>query len=77
MATFITTSGSPYNVPGLDRVALSTILLEKVTTNLPTGVTKSGGNPATWIQFAPPVTGTDLVNDPTWRVNPNNVELVL
>lgn len=73
MATILTTSGTPYTVPGLSRTQLRTILLEKVTTALPNGVTKSAGNPPTWIEFGPPVTGE---GGGTFDISPNNVEAV-
>lgn len=73
MAYAITTSGTPYNIVNVSHTVLRTILLEKTTTALPAGVTKSGGNPPTWIQFADPATGP---GGDTYSINPNNVEAI-
>ncbi len=56
MPTIVTGDGQGWSVPNVTYATLRTILFEKITTTLPAGVTKSTGNPATWVQFAPPAT---------------------
>lgn len=81
-ATIIGASGTPYAVPGLDYVAVRTLVLEKVINGLPEGVTKGPGNPPAWIQFAPPATdwALDQGGGPgtgnTFSIRPDGVEAV-
>lgn len=81
-ANVIGASGTPYAVPGLSYATVRTILLEKITTSLPTGVTKGAGNPPAWIEFATPATdfssqqGGSPGSGATWSINPANVEAV-
>jgi hypothetical protein len=56
MPSIFTGDGQGWNVPNVPYTTLQKILFEKVTTSLPAGVTKSAGNPPTWVQFAPPAT---------------------
>jgi hypothetical protein len=59
MPSIFTGDGQGWHVPNVPYTTLRTILFERVTTSLPAGVTKSTGNPPTWVQFAPPATGPD------------------
>ncbi len=56
MPSIFTGDGQGWHVPNVAYATLRTILFEKTTTSLPAGVTKSAGNPPTWVQFAPPAT---------------------
>lgn len=81
-ATIIGASGTPYAVPNLAYDVVRTILLEKVTTGLPAGVTRASGNPPAWIEFATPATdysaqqGGVPGGGAKFSINPNNVESV-
>jgi hypothetical protein len=56
MPSIFTGDGQGWSVANVPYATLRTILFEKTTTGLPAGVTKSTGNPPTWVQFAPPAT---------------------
>ncbi len=56
MPQIYTGDGQGWLVSNVPYATLRTILFERNTTTLPAGVTKSLGNPPTWVQFAPPAT---------------------
>ena len=59
MPTIVTSDGQGWSVPNVSYATLQKILFEKITTTMPPGVTKSTGNPPTWLEFAPPATGPE------------------
>jgi hypothetical protein len=70
MPSIFTGDGQGWHVPNVPYATLRTILFERVTTSLPAGVTKSGGNPPTWVQFAPPATGSTAEGQ-TFTITPD------
>ena len=70
MPNIFTGDGQGWHVPNVTYATLRTILFERVTTTLPAGVTKSAGNPPTWVQFASPATGE---GGQTFTITPDGV----